>query len=266
MSFQPVIVGSGLVGWNFLQSTSDRQNELFQKSPLILRDTEYFAENIATVQSAEDLVNDRRLLRVALKAFGLQDDINSKALISKVLSEGTESSSSLANKLSDSRYAEFSKAFGFGNPDGAQTLADGFAEDIIARYNAQSFEIAVGDQNETLRLALNAERKLPELAEQSSSNDSLWYQIMGTPPLREVFESALGLPSSFGQIDIDQQLEVFQDKANQRWGTDDVRELATPEMLEEITKTYLLREQAQEIGSSSSGSIALTLLQSISYG
>ena len=266
MSFQPVIVGSGLVGWNFLQSTFDRQNELFQKSPLILRDSEYFAENIANVQSAADLVDDRRLLRVALKAFGLQDDINSKALISKVLTEGTDSSSSLANKLSDSRYAEFSEAFGFGNTDGAQTGTAGFADKIIAKYNSQSFEIAVGDQDETLRLALNAERKLPELAEQSSSNDSLWYQIMGTPPLREVFESALGLPSSFGQIDIDQQLQVFKDKAEQRWGTDDVRELSAPELLEDITKTYLLREQAQGYSSSSSGSIALMLLQSISYG
>ena len=66
--FQPVLISSGLSGWQFLQSTYDRQIATFNQSTQIKRDTDYFAENISSVTTAEDLVSDRRLLTVALGA------------------------------------------------------------------------------------------------------------------------------------------------------------------------------------------------------
>ena len=50
---------------------------------------------------------------VALGAFGLQDDLPNRFFIQKVLEGGTLSTDSLANKLSDPRYAALAKAFGF---------------------------------------------------------------------------------------------------------------------------------------------------------
>src|SRR6056297_1893238 len=84
MTFSPVVPTGGLVGWSLLDRTMERQTELFNKSPQIVRDTEYFEKTIDTIKTAEDLVADRRLLRVALGAFGLQDQINSKAFIRKI--------------------------------------------------------------------------------------------------------------------------------------------------------------------------------------
>ena len=89
MTFQPVIPVGGLAGWGFLNRTMQVQTTAFQKSPTLLRDTEYFAQNIGDIQSADQLVSDRRLLRVALGAFGLSDDINNTHFVRKILSDGT---------------------------------------------------------------------------------------------------------------------------------------------------------------------------------
>lgn len=66
MTFQPVIPYGGMAGWAFLQRTQSAQQEAFDDNPVIQRDTEYFLKNIGKISTAEDLVNDRRLLSVAL--------------------------------------------------------------------------------------------------------------------------------------------------------------------------------------------------------
>lgn len=260
MSFQPIVPASGLAGWRFLQSTMERQTDAYEKSPVIQKAGDYFAENIAKVKSAEDLVGDRRLLEVALGAFGLSDDIGNKYFIQKVLSEGTSTEGALATKLSDTRYAALADAFSFDTT--RQTEMPGFAEKIVEQYERRSFEVAVGEQNETFRFGLNLERELPEIANKDTSNNAKWYAVMGNSALREVFEVAFGLPSEFGQVDIDQQLEVFKETAQRRFGTDDLADFAAPETLEKLTQLYFLQDQIKQTASFSSGSIALSLLQS----
>ena len=110
MTYTPLIPSSGVAGWNFLQSTYDRQYDAFVKSGSLKNDSEYFAENIGGVTSSEDLLNDRRLLQVAVKAFGLEEEINYRALLQRALNEGTSASDALANTMNDERYVEFSNA------------------------------------------------------------------------------------------------------------------------------------------------------------
>lgn len=52
MSFQPFIGGAGLAGWSFLKRTLPAQSAAFEQSPALQRDTDYFAENIAEIDSA----------------------------------------------------------------------------------------------------------------------------------------------------------------------------------------------------------------------
>ncbi|MBW6496595.1 MAG: DUF1217 domain-containing protein, partial [Burkholderiaceae bacterium] len=106
----------------------------FAKGPQLLRDTAYFEARIGSVNSAEELVADRRLLRVALGAFGLQDDINNRFFIRKVLEGGVIQPDSLANKLGDDRYREMSRAFGFGDLAVPSSKLSDFGPDITARY------------------------------------------------------------------------------------------------------------------------------------
>lgn len=394
MSFQPTIVGSGLLGWQFLRSTMDTQVKAFNSSTTLNRDIDYFKENIGKVESPEDLVNDRRLLSVALSAFGLEDQIDSKFMIKKVLEEGAEDDNALANKLNDSRYVALANAFtfekvlepktqeaGFGedllkkyeanvlenmeaglaesgdtntsygdairtqvalnierdtadfkaaigsvtsaqdliaNPtlyrvtmvafdlegkspalmqrvleqgtddatdlanvlgdqrmvDMAKTfefnrqpvspLADpAFADEIISDFRNHEFEVAVGNVDNTLRTALNYERAMPNLATSEASDNTKWYQVLGTTSLRRVFEAALGLPSGFSQIDLDKQVETMKEKTESRFGIKEFSELAEPENMNRVIETYLMMNQVREFQAANTSSVALTLLQQI---
>lgn len=260
--FQPVVPVSGLAGWAFLQKTYDRQIESFSASPSITRDTAFFEAGIGSVATAEQLVEDRRLLRVALGAFGLQDDIDNRFLVRKILEEGTSTETSLANRLSDERYKQLAEAFGFDRADGPRTAEPGFRAEITAAFRTRQFEVAVGEQDQAARLALNAQRELAEIAVSPDSEETRWFRIMGTPPLRQVFETALGLPDGFAQLDIDRQLEVFRSDAKRKLGLESLDELANGEAREELVRTFLLRDQIKAINVQSPMAIALSLLQS----
>lgn len=261
--YQPVLISSGLVGWQFLQRTYDQQLSAFSESTLLKRNTDHFAEKIASVTTAEDLVSDRQLLTVALGAFGLSDDIDNKFFVQKMLSDGTTADDALANRFTDSRYREFSEAFGLGPGEIRGALKPGFVDDIIAKFQANSFEVETGNQDETMRIALYAERTLPDVVQSEGSDASKWFSIMGQPPLRSLFETALGLPDAFGQVDIDQQLKVFQERSERILGVSDPAEFADEETLDRLVTTYLARSQLESFGTGASGaSIALTLLTS----
>ncbi|WP_299651235.1 DUF1217 domain-containing protein [uncultured Tateyamaria sp.] len=259
--YQPILISSGLVGWQFLQRTYDQQLSAFSESTQLKRDTDHFAEKIASVETAEDLVSDRQLLTVALGAFGLSDDINNTFFVQKMLSDGTTADDALANRFTDSRYREFSEAFGLGPGELRGALEPGFAEGIIAKFQANSFEIETGNQDETMRIALYAERTLPDVVQSEGSDASKWFSIMGQPPLRSLFETALGLPEAFGQVDIDQQLKVFQERSERILGVSDPSDFAQEDTLDRLVTTYLARSQLDSIGTGASGAaIALTLL------
>lgn len=262
MTYQPIVPIGGLAGWAFLERTMEKQTAAFNNGAEITRDTAYFEENIAEINTAEELVADRRLLRIALGAFGLQDDIDNKFFIQKILSEGTISSDALANKLSDTRYADLAGAFGFDLGTPRSKISD-FASEITAKYRQQQFEVAVGNQDDNMRLALNAERLLPDLVDSESAESTKWYQILGNEPLRAVFQTALGFPDSFAQLDIDRQRVEFAERSESQLGLESLSDLQDPEVMDKLIQRFLLQAQIAEYNSSmSAGSIALTLLQS----
>lgn len=266
MSFQPVIPGTGLAGWRFLQRTYDAQFAAFNKAPQLDRDTGYFAEKIGNVFTAQELVGDRRLLGVALGAFGLPDDLNNKFFIQKILEDGTSDTGALANRLADDRYKRLSDAFGFGPGEVPRTLSTSRMSEIVELYRTQSFEVSVGEQDDSMRIALFAQRELDRLAHDPMSEDAKWFSVMALPPLRKVFETALGLPASFGQINVDKQLEVFQDRSSSIFGKSTVSQFTHPDSLEKLTNLYLARSQIASFNASlSSGSTALTLLQAAGF-
>ena len=263
MSFQPVVTQSGLAGWRFLQRTLDQQTANFDRRPDVSRDTAYFEARIGTINSAAELVADRRLLRVALGAFGLLDDLNNRFLIRKVLEDGVLREGALANRLSDTRYREISEAFGFGDLVVPSTKLSDFGTRIAERYRRQQFELAVGQQSGAMRLAMSATRTLPDLVTRDETERTKWFRIMGDPPIRKVFETALGLPVSFGKLDLEQQLTVFQDRARRQLGLDALKSLEDPKVMDRLVQRFLLRSENGVQSINGGGSVALALIQQV---
>lgn len=262
MSFSPVLPLTGYTGWGFLKRTMARQQAVQQALPTQQRDEAYFRDRIGKADTAEKLVNDKRLLRIALTAFGLEGDVNSKAFIQKILEGGTLKDGSLANKLADKQYQKLAAAFGYGDFSVPRTKISTFADEILAQYRARSFETAVGEQNNTYRLAMNAERELPALAGKTNSDAAKWYTVLGNEPLRQVFQTALGLPDSFSAIDIDQQVVVLKSKLKAAFGASEVSQFTDATQLEALTRRFLLRSEIKELGTGNSpAATALTLLR-----
>lgn len=263
MSYLPVVAGAGIVGWSFLQRTYDAQFAAFSGSSSVERDSDYFQSRIGEVASARELVADRRLLNVALGAFGLQDDIDNRYFIQRILQDGTADEGALANKLADDRYRKLSEAFGFGPGETPTTGEAGKMADLLARYRVQAFEVAVGEVDDTMRIAMFARRGLEELAREDSSDAAKWYRVLGQPPLRAFLETAFGLPQSFGGADIEKQVDTFRARAVSVTGSDSLAVALDPEGLDRLTNLYLARSQIAAFdAATSSGANALLLLQS----
>lgn len=264
MSFQPVIPLGGMAGWAFLQRTQASQKEAFTASPVMQRDIKYFRENINKVSTAKQLVEDHQLLKVALGAYGLDDDIGNKYFIQKVLEDGTLETDDLSNKLSDKRYYEMARDFGFGDYGTPRTQISDFSDSTIDAYKNRQFEIAVGEQDRNLRLSMTLERDLGGILEKSTSDDGKWYSVMGNPPLRNIFETAFGLPSSFGTLDLELQLDTFREKAETYFGDSTLEQFSDPAKMQELNRLFLMRSEiANGSAGLSSGAIALTLLQNL---
>lgn len=263
MSFTPILPLSGFTGWGFLKRTMARQQAVQQALPAQQRDEAYFRDRIGKADTAEKLVNDKRLLRIALTAFGLEGDVNSKAFIQKILEGGTLKEGTLANKLADKQYQKFAAAFGYGDYSVPRTKVTTFPDEILEQFRARSFETAVGEQNNTFRLAMNAEREIAALAGKPISEAAKWYTLLGNAPMREVMQTALGLPKSFSSIDIDQQVGVLRTRAAAAFGSTDLGQFKEPTKMESLVKRFLLQSEIQTQASASPpGATALSLLQS----
>ncbi|WP_236626173.1 DUF1217 domain-containing protein [Actibacterium mucosum] len=261
--FQPVVPFGGFAGWKFLERTREAQQTAHDNSAEIRRNSDYFRENIGKVTSVDGLIGDFRLMTVALGAFGLEDDINNRYFIRTVLSEGTLDPEALANRIANKSYAKMSEAFGFGDFATPNTQLSDFPEKIIEAYKTRQFEVAVGEVDNSMRLTLNLERELPDIINDTTSEETKWFSVMGSEPLRRVFENALGLPTSFAALDIDKQLEVFQDRAASTFGDASVSQFSDPENMEKLVRLHLVRSQIAADGFGfSSASTALTLLSS----
>lgn len=262
MSYTPVLPLSGYAGWTLLNRTKAVQTAAFNKSPDIVRDTDYFKANISKVKTADDLVNDRRLLRVALGAFGLDDDIGNKAFIKKVLADGSLTDTALANKLGDKRYLALTQAFGFDLATPSTQIST-FGSDIVGKFLTKQFEIAVGDQDQNLRLAMNAQSEVAAMATSTASDTTKWYKVIGNTALATVFQKALNLPKSVASLDVDQQLSIYQAKAAEVFGDKGFAQFSDTAKSDLLVKKFLTRAQAEDmVTQASSSSIALSLLQS----
>jgi hypothetical protein len=246
MSFQPALPLGGVAGWGFLKRTKARQEAAFAASPARQTEIERFSARFEKINNAKDLVKDRATLAVVLGAFGLQDDLQNRAFVQRVIAEGVADRRALANRLADKRYAALAAGLEHLGPSGNGKPSSALIQKISADYMARSFEVAVGEQNQTYRLALAAERDFPAMLLNFSSDKARWFGILGNPPLRKVLETALGLPKEFANLGIEQQAERVKTAARQRFSVETVEALVQPDTLQRVVQRFLVMSELRE--------------------
>jgi hypothetical protein len=193
------------------------------KEPLVARDTEYYLANITKVKSIDDFLNNDRLYRYAMKAFGLEDMIYAKAFMRKVLTEGIDTDKSFANTLTDPRYKEFASTFNFARYGDVTTVFDRTQQGTADMYVRQTLEEKAGDQNQGVRLALYFQRKASSITEP--------LQLLADPALAQVTRTLIGLPEQAAGMDIDKQAALIKDRLN-------LEDFQDPAKLEELITRF----------------------------
>lgn len=256
-----ISVGAGgLAGWKILQRTQERQLEALASDASVQRATNHFRDRIEVTNSAEALIADYRMLNVALGAFGLEGDLPNKAFIKQVLESDLSDEQSLANRLGDKRYLRLAQAFDFSG--GNRTDDAGFADEISQAFLRREFERRVGQSDEALRLTMNAQRELQGFVGRKSSNTTLWYEVLGNPPVRKVFEGAFGFGTAYSKLPLDRQLIEFTKAAERYLGTSDLSAIAESNKLDRLMQAFLARSQLTKSPVQSRYSAALQLLTS----
>jgi hypothetical protein len=210
---------SAMLGYRMVEASLDKQVAAFRKSGVVARDIEYFRQNIGKVDNADELVKDYRLYRVVLSAYGLDAQINSQALMKKVLGENWSDPKAMANRLVDSRYREIAKAFNFHFAGNSKLKNTTFVESVIDRFVTAEFEKSTENTNPGVRLALYFKRMAP--------NITSWYQVLGDKPLYEVVRTALQIPAAGSQTGIDGQVKLLE----RRIGLENLKDPAALERL-----------------------------------
>ena len=260
--FSPIIAGTGITGWNFLQATYDRQFEAFSDSAQISSDADYLTEKLSSPLSTEEFLDDPRLRRATMMAFGLEGEEWKRGFISKVLEEVTDSESTFLTRLNNTEYTNFAEAF--SPTDGQINLSASAVADIAHQFRERSFRVAVGNVDENQRLNLNYQAEIGNLVSSDSSSEANLFRLLGSVPIRTVLDTALGLPSDVQSLDLDRQVEIYEDALQSRLRISDVSELTSEENISQVIQRFSAFSALNSAPSPTTpGATALTLLSGI---
>jgi hypothetical protein len=200
-----------------------RYQAMTAAEPAVKTATAYYEANIGGVTSIQDFVGNYRLLSYALDAYGLGDQINNTALITKVLQGGVSNPNSLANTLSNSNWAAFAAAFNFSG-GGSSASSASAVETTTSDYVEQQLESDQGAQNGVgVQLALYFQRVAPTV-----NNE---YGILADPNLLEVAQTIFGLSPSTSAQSLATQAQSLSQLMP-------VSDLKNPAKLQQLTERF----------------------------
>jgi hypothetical protein len=162
-----------------------RYQAMTAAEPAIKTATAYYAANIGSATSVQDLVGNYRLLSYALNAFGLGDQINAKGLITKVLEGGVSNPKSLANTLANPQWKAFAAAFDFVDSGAASPSSASSVKTTTSDYVEQQLESDQGGEDVGVQLALYFQRVAPTVTSEEG--------ILADPNLLEVAATIMGI-------------------------------------------------------------------------
>jgi hypothetical protein len=194
------------VQYNLVMQNMDRSLATVAKSPEIARETDYYLSHIGNVKSIDDFMKDKRLVNYAMTAYGLGDLSYATAFVRKLLAGGIDDPKSLANRMTDSRYAQYVSDFNFVRYGPATTAFDRTQQGTVDLYNKQALEKSVGQQSEGARLALYFQRQAPNI--KGSLN------LLADAALLKVTQTALGLTPYMSNLSIEDQQAMIEKNLN----------------------------------------------------
>jgi hypothetical protein len=220
-----------------------RYQKLEAGQPSVKTATAYYKANIGKVKTVAQFVNNYRLLSYALQAYGLGSQINNKALIKQVLTQGTSNPHALANTLPNANWKAFADAFNFSASSGGAPSSSASVSTTTNDYVEQQLEADQGQSNPGVQLALYFARVAPTVTNS--------YGILADKNLLQVVQTIFGLAptASAGQID---------EEAKQISKLAPVKDLQDPTKLKSLVERFTAAYDAK-YGPASGATSSLTV-------
>lgn len=121
-------------------------------------EVDYFNANIGKAKTIGHLIGDRRLLTVAMAAYGLDASKEPPEKVRAMLAGGVSDPNSLANQLEDKRYAAFVAAFDFAGYGEAAT-----ARDVVTRTTPALYLQSADPEDAHFRANIGSVKSAEEL-------------------------------------------------------------------------------------------------------
>jgi len=253
---------STYMSYQLITRDIDKSINRIEKQPLVDRETKYFLDNITKVKSIDDFVNDTRLFKYTMKAFGLGDMDYAKAFMKKALKEGVDDPNSFANKLTDKRYAEFVKTFNFARLGEAATVNVKAQQPTAANYAVQAAINGVdADTVKTETAYYLANIGKVTSIDDLLSNDRLYTYAMkaygldtsvdNKEMMRKVLEGGVRDPDSYANKMTDKRYAAFADAFN--FEAHGERATTYNPVLQPVVDKYMRQTLEEDAGQSNEG-------------
>lgn len=225
-------LGSATLDYSVAVKAREQLGNLVNSQPQVKANVDYYKANAGSVTSVDDLLKNRRLLTVALGAYGLESQAGSTALLRKLLSEDPTSTSSLAQQMADPRYRAFATAFASLREDGGEAISKTENIDtVVTAFQQTQYEKAVGRNDTSARQALYFARVAPQATESI-------YQVLNDSTLGAVVREAYGLPEETAALDAKAQVRQLEAKGF------DYTKLSDPDYVNSLISRFLASKDA----------------------
>lgn len=199
-------MSSTLATYLQISNNTAQWRKITSSEPLAKAQTEYYKQNISSVKTPKDLVNNYRLFSYAMNAFGLGDMMYAKGLIQKVLEQGTDNPKSLAYKLNNPKILALAKTFDFAAWGDAATGTTEVKTGVVDKFVQQTLESDQGTSNPGVELVLYFQR--------NASSIKTAYNILADKKLLSVVQTTLGISQYMSYANVDTQAKLISNAVN----------------------------------------------------
>lgn len=224
---------------------------------------ENYQEKIQSIDTVSELLADREVVDVVIRAYGLDPDEVTDDFLKQAFGSDLSAPKSFVNQQPDNRWAELVASFNFDANGNLTRETIGTVQqrgeilETVNKYMRQTLEETEGASNEAVRLALYFQRAAPTITDA--------YGLIADDALMAVFRTTFGYSDEFSNMDVDQQARIIGENM-------ELSDLQDPDKLERFLQRYtamydtensVVDSSAVSILSGGSGSISADLLFSL---
>lgn len=210
------------------------------KSASVQTEVAYFKERVGKLENVDDFFKDSRLMRFALTAYSLEDQLQYPARIKQIMKGDASNPQALVRRMTSPGYREINAAFDFYNSGLTKLKSASFQAEITARYYSARNEQSISEMSPDLADALYFERMIGKARS--------GYDILGDPTLFAVAQKALNLPPQVSSSKIERLKLMIESKL-------DMKRLNETKYVKDLVERFLVLKDVETRKSAGGGLI-----------